>query len=100
VPYPAADWRESDAATARPERHARWQAERRGISEEIVLAVATAPGQRLRVGPGREVRQSQVHFPRDAKVYLVRTVVDLGGDEDVVVTVYRTSSIGRYWRLG
>jgi len=32
------------------------------------------------------------------ETYLVRAVVDLGDDEDVIVTVYRTSKISKYWR--
>ena len=78
--------------------HARWEAGRRELAEEMILRVAGEPEQTESLRPGREVRQSQVVFPPENKTYVVRTIVDLGDDEDVIVTVYRTSKIGKYWR--
>lgn len=78
-------------------KHAREQAVRRELSEEMVLAVAQAPEQRLAVRRGREVRQSRVAIPAGGTTYLVRVVVDAGPTEETVVTVYRTSKIERYW---
>ena len=78
-------------------KHAREQAERRGLSEEIVLAVARSPEQRLVVRPGRELRQSRVAMPSGGTLYLVRVVVDAGPHDEMVVTVYRTSKIEKYW---
>ena len=77
--------------------HARTQAARRGLSEEVVLGVARSPEQRLAVRPGREVRQSRIGMPAGGTLYLVRVVVDSGPDADTVVTVYRTSKIDKYW---
>ena len=77
--------------------HARMQAARRGLSEDVVLGVARSPEQRLAVRPGREVRQSRVRTPAGSTLYLVRVVVDSGQDGDTVVTVYRTSKIDKYW---
>jgi hypothetical protein len=62
----------------------------------LVLSVAASPEQRVLVRPGREVRQSRVEI--DGKSYLVRVFVDLEEDRDVVVTVYRTSKVQKYWR--
>ena len=78
-------------------KHAREQAGRRGLSEEIVLDVARAPEQRLIIRPGRELRQSRVEMPAGGPLYLVRVVVDVGPSEETVVTVYRTSKIEKYW---
>ena len=78
-------------------KHAREQAARRGLSEEIVLAVARSPDQRLAVRPGRELRQSRVAMPAGGISYLVRVIVDLGPSDETVVTVYRTSKIEKYW---
>ena len=78
-------------------KHARDQAARRGLSEEVVLAVARAPEQRLVVRPGRELRQSRVAMPAGGTLYLVRVVVDAGPNDETVVTVYRTSKIEKYW---
>ena len=67
--------------------HARREAARRGIAEDIVLQVAAGPGQVEPLRSGREVRQSLIGFPPDDKVYLVRVVVDLEPQLEVVVTV-------------
>ena len=40
--------------------HARMQAARRGLNEDVVLDVARSPQQRLAVRRGREVRQSRI----------------------------------------
>lgn len=77
--------------------HARTQAARRGVSEDIVLGVARSPEQRLEARPGREVRQSRIGVAESGTLYLVRVVVDPGQDGDTVVTVYRTSKIDKYW---
>jgi hypothetical protein len=78
-------------------KHAREQAARRGLSEEIVLAVARAPEQRFVVRPGRELRQSRVAMPAGGTLYLIRVVVYADPSDETVVTVYRTSKIGKYW---
>ena len=78
--------------------HARAEARRRGISEAIILGVATTPERRLAVRAGREVRQSRIADPASGKLHLIRVVVDSGKDGDTIVTVYRTSKIRKYWR--
>jgi hypothetical protein len=78
-------------------KHAHEQAVRRGLSEEVVLAVARAPEQRLPVRPGREIRQSRVEMPTGGTLYLIRVVVDVGPFDETVVTVYRTTKIEKYW---
>jgi hypothetical protein len=79
--------------------HALREATRRGIDEAIVRNVGEMPEQILQIRPGREVRQARVPFPPDGTVYLVRVFVDVGPVRDVVVTVYRTSKVEKYWRL-
>ena len=85
--------------TVRLSDHARRQLERRGLEEAKVLAVATDPEQTVDLERGREVRQSRVKGPGEAAPYLVRVVVEVLPEETVVVTAYRTSKIGKYWRL-
>ena len=77
--------------------HALEQAARRGISEEVVLEVATNPEQTLRAGNTREIRQSRIADTDRNGEILVRVVVDHLDNEDLVVTVYRTSKIRKYW---
>ena len=45
----------------------------------------------------KKVYQSQLDFG-SGKVFLLRAIVDDTVDPAVVVTVYRTSKIGKYWR--
>jgi len=78
-------------------KHAKEQAARRGLSEDVVLAVAAAPEQRLLIRPGRELRQSRVAMPAGGTFYLIRVVVDVDSGNETVVTVYRTSKIEKYW---
>ena len=77
--------------------HARTQAVRRRLTEAMVLEVAQSPEQRIAVRPGREIRQTRIAMPAGGKLYLVRLVVDIGPGEEMVVTVYRTSKIDKYW---
>ena len=78
-------------------KHAKEQAARRGLSDDVVLAVAATPEQRLLIRPGRELRQSRVAMPAGGTFYLIRVVVDVDPGYETVVTVYRTSKIEKYW---
>lgn len=88
MPEPIGDYTLTD--------HARLEMRRRGISEEVVREVLSQPDQRLPVRPGREVLQSRKDF--GGKIYLVRVFVDVDRTPAQVVTVYRTSKIGKYWK--
>ena len=79
--------------------HARFQMERRQISEEQVRQVLTAPEQVIdeggRVGGTAISRQLSA---RSEQERLFRVVVDIGNKPAEVVTVYRTSKMAKYWR--
>lgn len=75
--------------------HARRQARRRGIDEMTVRSVAESPEQVLARPGGREVRQSRVRFAEGE--YLVRLVMERSAGVDLVITVYRTSKLDKYW---
>jgi len=78
--------------------HARFQMERRQISEEQVRQVLTAPEQVIDEGGSRYVYQSKLHSLESGKERLFRVVVDIGNKPAEVVTVYRTSKMAKYWR--
>jgi len=61
-----------------------------------VHRVLAAPEQRHAARSGRDVLQSRIAFA--GKTYLLRVFVDIDRDPAEVVTVYRTSRIGKYWR--
>ena len=48
--------------------------------------------------PGKKVYQSQLNCG-DGKIFLVRVIVADEISPPVVVTVYRTKKITKYWRL-
>ncbi|MCR4318602.1 MAG: DUF4258 domain-containing protein [Planctomycetes bacterium] len=76
--------------------HARTEMKRRGIPLIVVELVLDAPGQVL---PGHEdvvCYQSKVEINR--KSYLVRVMVNETAMPRRIVTVYRTSNIGKYWK--
>ncbi|MEW6165955.1 MAG: DUF4258 domain-containing protein [Pseudomonadota bacterium] len=75
--------------------HARSEALRRQIPLEWIEAAMALPEQ---VQPGsnnRKVYQSRI--VADGKNYLVRLIVEDWHRPPVVVTVYRTSKIEKYW---
>jgi hypothetical protein len=76
--------------------HAKVEMQRRGIDRTTVRRVLAAPEQRYTVRGGRDVLQSRIAF--GYKTYLVRVFVDVDREPALVVTVYRTSNIARYWR--
>ena len=78
--------------------HARFEMKRRGVSEEIVRSVLSAPEQRLEIRAGRVVLHSRLEMGSPAKMYLVRVFVDVDRNPPEVVTVCRTSRISKYWR--
>jgi hypothetical protein len=76
--------------------HAAEQMKRRGINEATLVSVLVSPERRLPVRPGRDVLESIVEF--GGRSYLVRVIVDVDRMPVEVVTVYRTSKIGKYRR--
>jgi hypothetical protein len=70
---------------------------RRGISAADVRAVLAAPGQQAAVRPGRVVLSSLEHPAPTGRVHVLRVVVDVDRSPPVVVTVYRSSKIEKYW---
>jgi hypothetical protein len=75
--------------------HALEQSRRRGLEQAVVAAVLLRPQQRLVLRRGRDLLQSIIEI--DRRRYLVRVIVDVDRDPAHVVTVYRTSRIGKYW---
>lgn len=74
--------------------HAREEAERRSIPLEVLHAVMTMPDQIVEAHSGRKVYQSLVEI--EGKLYVVRAIVE-ESDPLVVITVYRTSNVKKYW---
>lgn len=78
--------------------HALFELSRRGLSEEMIRVILSAPEQRFEVRPGRVVLQSRMTMGKPGTLYLVRVFVDVDRSPAGVVTAYRTSKIAKYWR--
>ena len=68
---------------------------RRAISREALEAVLDAPEQKVPGHGGITCYQSRIAF--DGKSHLLRAMVDEGKQPPVVLTVYRTSKIAKYY---
>ena len=78
-------------------RHAEEKMARRQIPRARLEAVLENPEQRVREPGDKEILQS-LFATEDGKMYLVRAVLAMDKDPPVVVTVYRTSKVEKYWR--
>jgi len=78
-------------------KHAQKEMDRRGISLEIVNGIVGNPGQIVEEYGQKKAYQSLIDFGPDSK-YLVRVIVNDSVIPIVVVTVYRTSKVNKYWR--
>ena len=76
--------------------HAKEEIERRKIPQAWVESVLERPDQ---VVPERGVlKVYQSKWDIGGRIFLVRVIVDDGVDPAVVVTVYRTTKIEKYWK--
>jgi hypothetical protein len=57
--------------------------------------VAQSPEQTVPDPPNRFILQSRVTI--SGKQYLLRLVIEPSGTDNVLVTGYRTSKVGKYW---
>jgi hypothetical protein len=64
---------------------------------ELLESVLRNPQQILDQPDGKKVYQSQIDFG-GGKIFLLRAIVVEDIDPPVVVTVYRTRKISKYWR--
>jgi len=78
--------------------HAKEEMRRRDIAESEVAQVLAGPEQREVIREGRAVFPSRSKSGSPPRVYLLRVSVDIDCDPPVVVTVYRTSKVAKYWR--
>lgn len=77
--------------------HAQTEIERRGIPLSLVESVLANPQQIVSEKEGRKAYQSQVDFGGGRR-FLLRVIVADDIQPMVVITVYRTSRIEKYWR--
>jgi hypothetical protein len=78
--------------------HAREQMEERGITEEIVFSIIENPQQTIAQGENKLIYQSIWYFENEGKEFLVRVFVNIVKIPNLVITVYLTSKVEKYWR--
>lgn len=77
--------------------HAERELIRRSTPRDLLVQTVEAP-QQIVPGPGgRKAYQSQLDFG-EGRIFLLRVIVDDRTEPQMVVTVYRTSKISKYWR--
>lgn len=76
--------------------HALEEMQRRKIPISLVEAVLKDPQQILEESKDITIYQSQLDFGT-AKIYLIRVFINTTRNPDIIVTVYRTSQIQKYW---
>lgn len=76
--------------------HAKEQIAERNIPVSVVLEVANNPGQQHDNDIDETVCQSKVSF--GIKTYLLRVFINFTKNPPVIISVYRTSKINKYWR--
>lgn len=76
--------------------HAIFEMRRRSITEEQLKAVMSYPSQILKTYGGREIYQKIL--PVREKDFLFRAIVDFNQYPPLIVILYKTSKIDKYWR--
>lgn len=77
-------------------KHAKDEAERRGIPVRLVENVLASPEQVISGYGNTQVYQSRKEIGN--KIYLIRVVVAETRNERIIITVYRATKISKYWR--
>ena len=81
-------------------RHAQIQATARRIPRDIVLETIRNPEQIVPGRQGRRVHQSRYFDTVESKEMLMRVVTEPEGLNVIVVSIYKTSRMSRYWSEG
>lgn len=85
-------------AEIKTSNHARTQMSERGITEEMVMEIVSAPQQTVTQGEEKMIYQSIKYFKEDGRNFLVRVFVNIIKQPNLVITVYRTTKIEKYWQ--
>lgn len=80
--------------------HARFEAERRGITEEFIRFVVKNPQQKLSAKKGRVIIQNKYYDKMENKEMLIRVIGVQTSEKFIVITAYKTSKINKYWKEG
>lgn len=77
--------------------HAKFEAHRRNIPEEIIKSAIFEPQQKLPAKKGRVIIQNRYFDKTENREMLLRVIGLETSDEFKVITLYKTSKIKKYW---
>ena len=77
--------------------HARAQMSRRGINHETVLMVVSKPDQTIADNENPTVIVYQSLVKEDNQMFLLRVFVNIDKKPNVIVTLYKTTKISKYY---
>ncbi len=73
--------------------HAKLQMKERNISEKLIYQAISNPEQIITTDEGRTV----FHLRIKSKRYLLRVIAEQTDSDWLIITVYRTTKIKKYW---
>ena len=80
--------------------HAKFEAGRRNVSDELIKSVVENPQQELLTKKSRVVIQNKYYDKQEGKEMLLRVIGTKEAENFKIITVYKTSKIDKYWKRG
>lgn len=80
--------------------HAKFEAARRNVSDELIKSVVENPQQELQTKKSRIIIQNKYYDKQEGKEMLLRVVGIKKAEHFKIITVYKTSRIEKYWKRG
>ncbi len=80
--------------------HAKFEAKRRNIPEELIKSTIEEPEQQIPSKKERIIFHQRYYDRIEDKEMLLRVIGKKEAREFVVITVYKTSKIEKYWAKG
>ena len=77
--------------------HAEGQIKRRGLTREIIFDVLNRPDQMIELGISEIAYQKIIFFSKENKDYLVRVIISIAKQPNLIITAYKTSKISKYY---
>jgi len=73
------------------------QVQSRNIARELVLDTFENPHQRIPGYKGRRIYQSRYFDAFENKEMLIRVITEIRGDDLIIISIYKTSKLAKYW---
>ncbi|HCG77215.1 MAG: hypothetical protein COZ37_02500 [bacterium (Candidatus Ratteibacteria) CG_4_10_14_3_um_filter_41_18] len=78
--------------------HAKDQCRERGIKKNIIEETVFNPDQIIEEKEGKKIAQKKIFDEEKKKNYLIRAIFKEENDRRIVITLYKTSKVQKYWR--